>query len=94
MYYCYILFSSKTGRFYIGSAADLETRLNHHNAGYDKSTRPGRPWELVWSNQYQTRSEACRKERLIKSWKSAVKIRELIGMPGAENGPFFKQPHE
>jgi len=40
----YILFSSKTGKYYIGSTDNLEGRLKHHNAGSTSSTKSGAPF--------------------------------------------------
>ncbi len=58
MFYVYILLSEKTGKFYIGSTGDLEDRLFRHNSGWSKSTKSGRPWQLVYSETFSTRSEA------------------------------------
>jgi putative endonuclease len=34
MYYVYILYSEKDGKFYIGSTPDLQNRITKHNNGY------------------------------------------------------------
>lgn len=39
MYFVYILFSSKTEKYYIGSTDNLESRLKHHNAGATPFTK-------------------------------------------------------
>ncbi|MEX2597779.1 MAG: GIY-YIG nuclease family protein [Salibacteraceae bacterium] len=48
----YILRSLKNGRFYIGQTQNIQTRIEKHNAGYVKSTKPFLPglsfiWKLV-----------------------------------------------
>ena len=64
--YLYILFSEKIDRFYVGSTDDLESRLKRHNAGNTPSTKAGAPlWELKYSEEYPTRSEACKREYAI-----------------------------
>ncbi|MCF7741433.1 MAG: GIY-YIG nuclease family protein [Candidatus Marinimicrobia bacterium] len=42
--------SKKNGRFYIGQTKDIEDRLQRHNAGHSKSTKPYRP--CCFSNLY------------------------------------------
>jgi putative endonuclease len=78
MYYVYILKSKKTGRYYTGYTTELETRLERHNSGHTKSTKAYRPWELVYSEEYSTRSEAMHREYSIKSRKSRKYIEYLI----------------
>ena len=78
MYYTYIIQSQKNGRFYIGSCHDIDVRIERHNAGATPSTKPGRPWKLVYSESYETNSEALKREREIKSKKSRKYIEFLI----------------
>ncbi|HMA61430.1 MAG TPA: GIY-YIG nuclease family protein [bacterium] len=77
-YYLYILQSKKNGRFYIGQTKDIQDRLQRHNVGHSKSTKPHRPWELVYSEEYSTRSEAVKREYKLKSKKSRKYIEYLI----------------
>ena len=67
LYNIYILFSPRTGHYYVGSTAQLDRRLRQHNAGASLSTRAGRPWELVHSQACATRSDAVRLESKIKA---------------------------
>jgi predicted GIY-YIG superfamily endonuclease len=71
------------GKFYIGQTADLTARLASHNrtdGAQGKFTRKNGPWKLVWAEEHPTRAEAMRRERAIKRWKSAERIRrELLG---------------
>ena len=78
MYYTYIIQSQKNGRFYIGSCQDIDKRIERHNAGATPSTKPGRPWKLVYSETYETNSEALKREREIKSKKSRKYIEFLV----------------
>ena len=78
MYYTYIIQSQKNGRFYIGSCQDIDKRIERHNAGATPSTKPGRPWQLVYSETYETNSEALKREREIKSKKSRKYIEFLV----------------
>jgi putative endonuclease len=67
MFHVYILYSESIQKFYIGQTQDLENRLAEHNSGETKSTHAGRPWQLKWSTQVATRSEAMKLEKKIKA---------------------------
>lgn len=75
MFFVYILQSSKSGRFYVGHSSHPELRLIDHNAGKVVATRNKGPWTIVWIEGHSTRSQACRREQEIKSFKSAERIR-------------------
>ncbi len=79
MYFVYILRSGKNGHHYVGSAEDLNVRLKRHNAGEVRSTKSGRPWEMIHTETFASRSEAVRREREIKSYKGGNKFKMLIG---------------
>jgi len=65
-FYVYILFSESLQQYYTGSRQDLEKRLNDHNNGWSKHTSKGIPWALVYSEIFSTRTEALKKENVIK----------------------------
>jgi len=77
-YLVYILKSKKTGKHYTGCTSNIATRLEKHNAGATKSTRTGIPWYLVYSETYNTKSEALTREKEIKNKKSRTHIERLI----------------
>ena len=83
MHWVYIL-QSPTGRFYAGQSDDLIARVPNHNRTdktLRKFTRKNGPWVLVWSEQHQDRASSVRRERQIKAWKLAKRIRiELLGL--------------
>ena len=83
MFSVYILQNPK-GRFYIGYTHNLDARVTSHNRTdkiSGKFTRKNEPWILVWSEGHSDRSNAVRREREIKSWKSARLIRERLLRP-------------
>ncbi len=63
----YVLRSLTDGKFYTGLTGDLQARLDRHNAGRNASTRKGRPWEVVFTEECVTRAGAMAKEKLIKA---------------------------
>ena len=87
MYHVYVL-ENPSGKFYIGQTDDLARRLTRHNdpeSNSSKFTHKHGPWKLVYKEEYSTRSEAVKREREIKSKKSATWIRDyLIGRASPE----------
>ncbi len=78
MYCTYILFSKKLGRYYVGSTNNLERRLSEHNSGQTKSTKSGKPWGIVFIEDFNTKSESIKFEIRIKKMKSRKFIEKLI----------------
>lgn len=78
VYYTYILKSVKTNGYYIGCTNDLVARINRHNKGLNKYTKNRGPWELVYKEEYNSLSEARRREMQIKSLKKRSAIEKLI----------------
>ena len=77
-FYTYILYSTTKGRYYIGQTNNIEKRLLRHNNKEVRSTKHGLPWTLVYHEIFQTRSEAIKRERYLKSLKSRIVIKKLI----------------
>ncbi|MCA1760951.1 MAG: GIY-YIG nuclease family protein [Bacteroidales bacterium] len=77
-HYVYILYSITKDRFYVGSTSDVEERLNRHNAGATTSTKNGRPWKIVFTKQFDSKTEALKYENYIKRMKSRTFIESLI----------------
>jgi len=79
MYIVYILKSFKNKRYYTGHTDNLPKRFKKHNKGWVRSTRNNRPWKIIHTENYPTRSKACKRELKIKSYKGGVKFKKLIG---------------
>ncbi len=80
MFWVYIVQNPK-GHFYIGYTDNVGTRVASHNRTdkiSGKFTRKNGPWTLVWSEEHAERSSAMRREREIKSWKSARLIQNRL----------------
>ena len=52
---------------YIGQTQDLKTRINQHNSGKTKSTSVYKPFDLVYFEVFNTREEAVKREKYLKS---------------------------
>jgi putative endonuclease len=77
MFHVYVLKSQKTGRRYVGSCENLETRVKRHNLGHSKATRHGVPWALVHTETFSNRADAARKERYYKSGRGRDEFDQL-----------------
>ncbi|MBK7883191.1 MAG: GIY-YIG nuclease family protein [Chitinophagaceae bacterium] len=78
MFYVYILQSMKDFSFYIGQCNDLDKRMSKHFDGMSKYTSGKRPLRLVYFEKVDSRSEALKREKYIKSQKSRKFIALLI----------------
>ena len=78
MFYVYVLRSTSSGKYYIGQSENPERRLEYHNTIEKGFTSRYRPWELVWKKRYETRVEAIKVERMVKSRKNRIYVEKLI----------------
>lgn len=79
-FYVYIIFSVAKNSYYIGfTGADLSERLRKHNSNHKGYTGNTDDWELVYKENHQSKAEAIKREKQIKSWKSRKLIEKLIG---------------
>jgi putative endonuclease len=67
MYYVYAIRSISRNYIYVGMTNDIRRRINEHNNGENRSTKAYRPFVLIFSQEFKTRSEARKKEVYLKS---------------------------
>ncbi len=77
MFKVYILYSSYVDQYYVGHTQNIEDRLSRHNSGRSLSTKKGKPWILVYTETFETRSEAMLREKAIKQMKSRTLPRTI-----------------
>lgn len=82
MYTVYIIQSVDYQRLYIGYTSNIEKRLEYHNKGTNRSTRPYRPYKLIYNEIYQTKTEALKREKKLKSYKNSKYVLELTKSRG------------
>jgi putative endonuclease len=76
MFKTYILQSLNDGSFYYGHSKDLNQRLISHNRGKVRSTKARRPWEVYYFEEFETKSQAYRRELFFKSIEGYKYLRE------------------
>ena len=78
MFIVYILFSFKLKKYYIGHTNNFNKRFQEHNKGISTFTKSGIPWKIVYSEEYQTRIEAIKREKQIKSYKGGNAFKKML----------------
>jgi putative endonuclease len=72
----YILASDRIGTLYIGVTSDLVKRVwEHKNNAEEGFTEKYDVHMLVWFEQHETMESAISREKNIKDWKRAWKLR-------------------
>lgn len=85
-YYVYIL-RCKDGSYYTGHAKDVEKRFEMHKKGRGaRYTRMHEPEKLVYTEKFESRSEAMRRERRIKKFSHHKKQELIKGNSKAADG--------
>jgi putative endonuclease len=73
-YYIYIL-ECRGGTLYVGSTNDIEKRVAAHNAGKGaKYTRGRTPVLLLYSESFETKGEALKREAALKRLSRKEKL--------------------
>jgi putative endonuclease len=77
----YILASHYQGTLYIGVTSDLVARIwQHREHVVDGFTKQYRVEQLVWYEQHESMESAILREKQLKKWNRAWKIRLIDSM--------------
>ena len=77
-HFVYILYSKSLNQYYKGYSTDVNRRLLDHNGGFSRYTSTGIPWELVYVNEFDTKTAALIEEKRLKKL-NRKSIEKLIG---------------
>ncbi|MDN3641892.1 GIY-YIG nuclease family protein [Lutimonas halocynthiae] len=78
MIFTYVLYSEEFDRTYTGMTKDVEKRLKQHNKKENKSTKAYVPWRLVHLEQFNSRIEARKREKYLKSGIGREFIKSIL----------------
>lgn len=67
MFVVYILKSSVAKKSYVGFTGDLHRRVQEHNNGKHFYTKRYAPWEVIYTEKYDTLTEAVLREKYLKT---------------------------
>jgi len=86
----YILASKKNGTLYVGVTTDLRKRVyEHKNNVVEGFTKKYHVHSLVWYELHETMESAIQREKRIKDWKRAWKLRMI-----ENNNPGWRDLYE
>ncbi len=67
MYFVYAIKSDERNYIYVGLTNDINRRLEEHNSGRNKTTKPYRPFKLIHKEELPDRKGARLREKYLKS---------------------------
>ena len=77
-FYVYITASQRNGTLYVGMTDDLVRRVWQHREGAIPGfTKQHHVTMLVWYEAHESREAAFQRERQMKKWNRAWKLREV-----------------
>jgi len=66
MYLVYVLRNLTSGRHYTGHTADVTQRIGQHNHGITRSTKNRGLWEMLYQEEFASRSEAIKAGKVFE----------------------------
>ena len=78
MYTVYAIYSDSRNYLYVGLTINLERRLSEHNNGFNKTTKPYRPFRLIYTEIHESRKDARLREKYFKSGVGKEYLRKLL----------------
>lgn len=85
MYYTYALKSRIRNYIYVGITSNIKRRLFEHNSGKNKTTKPYAIFDLIFLEKYDTRPEARKREKYLKSGIGKEGLKKYKNMPEWRN---------
>ncbi len=77
----YIMTNRPNGTLYVGVTADLPRRVHEHRSGVIEGfTKRHRLERLVYAEHHDDIRDAVRREKTIKGWRRAWKVRLIYGI--------------
>ena len=79
MFTVYVLYSESFDKIYIGFTSNLEQRfLSHNELGKKGWTIKFRPWKIIHTEEFESKTEALKREKQLKSSRGRAWIHENI----------------
>ncbi len=66
-FFVYAIKSLVKTYIYVGLTNSIERRINEHNSGKNRSTKSYKPFKIIYSEKFETRKEARKREIYLKS---------------------------
>ncbi len=81
MFIVYAIYNKRHRKFYIGQTEDIETRELLHNEKTFKNSYTARlegDWVIIYQEQVQSRQQALKREKQLKSYRGRQFIKQNI----------------
>lgn len=78
MVWVYIIKSKLDNGYYIGITKDVDSRLKKHNLGKVMSTKKRKPFEIVYTEMFESYAKTREREIEIKSYKGGNSFKKLF----------------
>lgn len=79
-FYAYVIKSVNHDYYYKGHCENLESRLSQHNTGMTASIKAYLPFKLVYSEQFETREDAIKREKYFKSAAGRRFLKRILNL--------------
>ena len=88
-YYAYVLWNTKSEKYYKGSCSNLKIRLDEHRSGHTKTTRHEQEfWELIYFEEFEYHAQALDREKYFKTAAGRRYLKKVSSTDTRPNVPF------
>jgi len=77
-FFIYVLYSETYKQLYIGHTDNLKRRFEQHNKGRVNSTKPFRPYKMIYFEETDSKAEAVKREKELKLTKGRRYLKQFI----------------
>jgi len=78
VYFVYVISSINRNYTYIGLTDNPKRRIGQHNKGYNKTTKPYKPFHTILIEEYDTRDHARQREKSLKTGWGRQMLRKKV----------------
>ena len=78
MYSVYAIKSLNRNYIYVGLTSNLSRRISDHNNGFNRTTKPYIPFEVIHTEQFNSIIKARLREKYLKSGIGKEYLRSIV----------------
>jgi putative endonuclease len=79
MFSIYILYSTNSGKTYVGYTNNISRRMEEHNFTECKGfTLRYRPWILIYTEEFELKVDAMKREKFLKTGKGREELKIIV----------------
>lgn len=77
MFFVYAISSLGRNYIYVGLTDNVERRFAQHNNGYNRTTKPYAPFQVLLIESYPTRIQAREREKFLKTGQGKAWLKKI-----------------